>query len=169
MKLNLEFAEPMLVRWRELMPRERLIIAVAGTVLLLLIVYSAVWLPWHRELARLRVSVPLAQEQLELMRNQATLIQRLRANRSAAPANVNLLTLVEQTAAAAGLKQTISRLEQDGVNGVRISLDETDFNTLLGWLDTLQTQGAQVENASFDARPTTGVVNARLLLRAAGK
>jgi len=167
--MKLEIVDQLLIRWRELMPRERLLIAGGGVLLLVVIVYAALWLPLRHDLARMRASVPLERGQLDLMRQQAQLVQRLRSSRTRGASSGNLLTLVEQTSVSQGLKQAITRLEQDGSNGVRVSLDEVDFNALLSWLDHLQKQGARVENATLDARPTAGVVNARLLLRGAGK
>ena len=155
--------------WRGLQPRERLLISVAGGFVLLASLYGFLWSPLQRELARLRVEVPKAAEQVQWMRSQTGRIKQLR---TAAPTQMNtggLLSYIEQSATAYNIKQNIKRVEPDGANGARVTLDGVSFNSLVNWLANLHKQGAvRVENATFEAQPAPGTVNARLLLRAAG-
>lgn len=167
--MNTELIDRAVAAWRGLQPRERLLIAVAGGFVLLVSLYGFLWSPLQRELARLRVETPKAAEQLQWMRSQAGRIQQLRA---AAPTQKNaggLLSFIEQSATAYNIKQNIKRVEPDGANGARVSLDGVSFNSLVNWLANLHKQGAvRVENATLETQPVPGTVNARLLLRAAG-
>lgn len=164
-----EYLEVILTRWRGLQPRERLVLATGSVVLALMLVFVLVWLPLQRDISQLRLSIPKEQSQLALMRVQATLVKRLRAAGSTRKTTGNLLATLEQSATSHGLRPHISRMEPEGANGVRLSLDGVNFNTLLGWLDELQRQGGmRVENATMEAQPEDGIVNARLLLRRPG-
>jgi len=76
----------------------------------------------------------------------------------------SVLTLVEVSANAAGLKSALSRVQPEG-QGARLSFDQVGMDALLGWLaDLEQRQGLQVTQLAFDVSDTTGMVSARLLV-----
>jgi general secretion pathway protein M len=155
-----------LTYWRTLSARERLILGGGATALLLVLLYSAAWAPLQQDLARLRVSVPKAHEQLQWMRSQENRVRQLRANAPATSQAGGLLSFVEQSAKSHGVQQSIKRTEPDGASAVRVALDGVAFNSLVGWLAHLQKQGGlRIDNASLEPLPTPGMVNARLVLR----
>jgi len=157
-----------LERLRALPPRDQLMYA-GGAAAVLLILFLSLWLPMHRELVRLRSAVPQEKVQLAQMQVQAMEINQLRASGRMPRAGGSLMAMLEQSATASGLRGRITRMEPDGGNGARVSLDGVNFNALVGWLGNLQTQGGvHVEKAAFESQPSPGVVNARLTLRGAG-
>lgn len=164
--MNTEWIQRGVALWRGLQPRERLIVGGGGAALGVLFFYLLLWAPLHRDLARLRTDVPKAAEQLVWMRAQAGRVNQLRA---AAPTQLKsggLLGFVEQSATAFNVKQNIKRIEPEGSNAVRLVVDGVSFNSLVSWLANLHKQGGvRVDNASFEAQSTPGIVNARLLLR----
>lgn len=166
--MNLAFLAPYRTWWEGLMPRERQILAVGGVVLLFFVFYLLIWAPMQRDLTRLRASVPEDRSKVALMRAQSAQAQQLRARLPTATQRGNLLSMLEQSASARGLRQSINRMEPEGANGARLILDEVSFNALLSWIADLQGQGIRVENATIQKRPTAGLVQARVLLRAPG-
>ena len=157
-----------LERLRALPPREQLLYG-GGAAAVLLILFLSLWLPMHRELARLRTAVPQEKVQLAQMQVQAMEINQLRASGRVPRTGGSLMAMLEQSATASGLRGRITRMEPDGGNGARVSLDGVNFNALVGWLGNLQTQGGvRVEKATFESQSSPGVVNARLTLRGAG-
>ena len=157
-----------LERLRQLSPQQRIIYLSTATGVLL-ILYVSLWLPVQRELSRLRTAVPQEKTQLAQMQVQAMEVNQLRASGRQPMAGGNLLAKLEQSATVSGIRPRITRMEPDGSNGARLSLDGVDFNALIGWLGNLQTQGGvRVEKATFEAQATAGMVNARLVLRGAG-
>jgi general secretion pathway protein M len=155
-------------RLRNLPQRERwMVIGVAAGLLILL--YLALWLPWQVEINQLRTTVPQEKIQLAQMRVQAMEISQLRASGRVPASGGNLLANLEQSATANGIRGHITRMEPDGTNGARLSLDGVHFNALITWLASLQGQGGvRIEKATFEAQATAGTVNARLVLRGAG-
>lgn len=154
-------------RLRNLPQRERWMVIGAG-VGALLILYLSLWLPMQREVSRLRLSVPQEKIQLAQMRVQAMEISQLRASGRVPLAGGNLLANLEQSATANGIRGRITRMEPDGANGARLSLDGVHFNALITWLAGLQGQGGvRIEKATLEAQ-AAGTVNARLVLRGAG-
>jgi len=157
-----------LTRLRNLTPQEQLIYF-GGAAAVLLILYLSMWLPVQRELSRLRTAVPQEKTQLAQMQIQAMEINQLRASGRSPMTGGNLLARLEQSATTSGIRSRISRMEPDGSNGARLTLDGVDFNALIGWLGNLQSQGGvRVEKATFEPQATAGTVNARLVLRGAG-
>ncbi len=156
-------------RWRALHPRERVALAGGGTLALILLGYALLWVPVQRDLSRLRVLVPKEHEQLLVMRAQAQEIARLRARAPVSANAGNLLTTLERSATEHQLRQYITRMEPDPSNGVRVSLDAVAFDALLRWLADLQRDASvRAQNVSITAQAEAGMVNARLLLLAAG-
>ncbi len=156
-------------RWRALQPRERVVLAAGSTVALILLGYALLWVPMQRDLARLRVLVPKERAQLLSMRAQAQEIARLRAQTPASANAGNLLTTLERSALEHQLRQYITRMEPDPSNGVRVSFDAVGFDALLSWLADLQRDASvRAQNVSITAQAQPGMVNARLLLLAAG-
>lgn len=158
-----------LVYWRGLAARERVILLGGGILAVLLLAYGLLWLPLQRELRLLQVEVPKEYEQLQWMRAQTG---RLKILRSAAPSALQkngILSFVERSAQAYNIRQFIKRIDPDGANSARLAVDGAPFNKLVEWLDNLQKQGGvRIESASLEPQSTAGIVNARLQLRAPG-
>src|SRR4030067_2088559 len=140
MNLKDAFRQFSLDRLRQLPPRERmmLLVAVGAAVLLL---YLTLWLPWQRDLSRLRVAVPQQKVQLAQMRVQAMEINQLRASGRMPLSGGNRVANLEQSATTSGTRARITRMEPDGTSCARLSLDGVDFNALIGWVAQLPKHG----------------------------
>lgn len=164
-----QLLEQLYARWRTLQPRERIVLGSGGTLALVMLGYALLWVPLQRDLSHLRTAVPKERAQLMQMRTQAREIAALRARAPAAGNSSNLLSTLERSAQEHKLRQYITRMEPDPVNGVRVSLDAVGFSALLQWLADLQKQsGVRADTATIAAQADAGMVNARLVLRAAG-
>jgi len=164
--MKTEFLNPLRDQWNKLAPGERRL-AIAGSIVVgIALLYVLLWLPVQKELARLRVSVPEERVQLQRMRLQAASIQPLRARSGAKPAAGTLLSVIDQSASARGMRSFVTRMEADGSSGVQLTLDAVPFNSLISWLADLQdSHSLLIENASLDAHTAPGTVNAKLKLR----
>ena len=164
--MNTEFLNPLREQWSKLAPSERRLAMIGGVLLGIALLYTLLWLPVQKELTRLRVSVPEERAQLQRMRAQAASIKPLRARSGAKPAPGTLLSVIEQSASARGLRGFVRRMEADGGSGVQLTLDAVPFNSLLSWLADLQdSHSLLVESTSLDAHTAPGTVNAKLKLR----
>jgi type II secretory pathway component PulM len=155
-------------RLRNLPQRERWMV-IGGAIGLLFVLYLSLWLPWQSGINKLRATVPQEKIQLAQMRVQAMEISQLRASGRMPATGGNLLANLEQSATANGIRGRISRMEPDGTNGARLSLEGVHFNALITWLASLQSQGGvRIEKATFEAQAAVGTVNAHLVLRGSG-
>lgn len=155
--------ESYLARWRTLEPRERRAVAGGVAITLILLAYVLIWAPLSADLTHLRHAVPRDRARLVVMRREAATVRRLRASAPKA-AGTNLMTLIERTAVAGGVRSAIVRMQPSGRYGARIVFDHVDFNVLVLWLTNLQLQGIHVRRASIDRRTAAGEVSASLTL-----
>ncbi len=76
----------------------------------------------------------------------------------------SILSLVNNTAKAKNI--ALKRFEPEGKRGLRIWLDQAHFNSVIDWLETLESQkGITIEQISID-KVSPGFVNLRAVLKA---
>ncbi len=155
-------------QWAQLPERSRQLASAGGILVAVLLLYTAIWAPLQKDVARLRTSVPRDAADLTWMRMQAPIAKTMRAKTSTTTSGM-LLPAVEQSATAYGVRSFITKIEGEGNNGARVSLDAVPFTSFVTWISEMQaSQGAIVEDASIEALATPGVVNVRLRLRTGG-
>ena len=154
-------------RWNGLPAPTRQWVVAGVVVIAALLLYSAVWLPLGRDLDRLRVTVPREAEQLNWMRAQTPTAKTMRTRMTATTGPA--LPTIEQSATARGVRAYIVKLDAEGNNGARLTIEAAPFNALMVWISEMQaSQGILIDDATIEAHATPGLVNARLRLRTGG-
>jgi len=130
--------------WLSLQARERLILGVGAIGVALILLFAMLLQPLHKALGHMEQALPGLRINLTWMRQQSEAIQLSGGRVSSAPqkgAGQSLLSVVEQTARRAQLKQAIQQMTP-AANGteVRVVLDEANFNQWLRWVDELYKQ-----------------------------
>ena len=150
-------------RYRALEPRERLLLHVAGGVVLAAILYAAVFSPAYQYREASLARYALQQDRLEWMRSHEADARRSDGeSRSSAP-NRSLLTLIDATAREANVRLTRYRPEGDG--SVNVVIQDQPFNDVLRWTGLLVRENLRIVQVAIDAEDAEGVVNARLSIR----
>ena len=146
--------------------RERQVLALGAVVLVLILVYTLVWVPWHDALRRLRIQVPAKQTTLSSMQEQAKQAKpllKLQNNKS--NNDVPLLTVVENTAATAKMRDVIRRMSPGDQEGqVKVWLTEASFDSWLLWLEQLRKEAVEVVSSTI-SRSEGEKVNIRMTLQ----
>lgn len=152
--------------WNSLGDRERVLIS-GGTVLILAVLgYLLVWEPFQSSHRRLQQSVAEQRADLAWMRQAAREIQRLSDASRPKSDGRSLLTLVDQTARAAGLGAALKQMTPQGDDKLSARLDAVEFDRLLPWLGALEFEyPITLLNLSVDRTETAGLVNARVILQ----
>lgn len=152
-------------RFAALEPRERQFL-ISGTVALAAIVlFLAIVQPlWqYRERASDRVAA-----QRELVAWMRGAVGVLRERGPAAPAvntDGSLLALADTSARAAGLAQSMRRIQQDGENAVRVRLEAASFDSVVLWLDNLEKRsGVVASEMTVERAEGAGLVDVTLTL-----
>ena len=154
--------------YQGLQQRERQLVLAASTVIIITVLYLTIWEPIHQGIEDQTQKYQTQADILDWMQTAAIEVRTLQAS-GAAKRRTNssqpVTLLVENSAATAGLKPYLSKLESTSEKGARITIDAASFDQLLLWLNTLQTQyGITVSSANLDRNSTPGAVNARMTL-----
>jgi type II secretory pathway component PulM len=140
-------------------PRERLILAVAAVVAVVLVLWLSLK-PLRTQSDALRASVASKQR---LLVN----LQQIDGP-SDAPATrgggETLVVVINNTSKQHGIDLTRSR--PDGPDGVQVTFGNAPFDTLMEWLISLESEyGVGVESAQFTSTRQQGIVNGQVMLR----
>jgi len=151
--------------WAGLAPRERLILLAGSVFLLVMAFWLVIWEPLIAGRAELRQEVrTLSAEHLWMEQVVEDVRLRARMSQGETSSSGSVLTLVEVSANAAGLKEALSRVQPEG-QGARLSFDQVGMDALLSWLaDLEQRQGLQVTQLALDVTEARGMVSARLVV-----
>ena len=78
----------------------------------------------------------------------------------------SLLGTIDSTAKSNQLANALKRVQPDGENKARVTLDGAQFDKVVRWLENLQRQqGIVIVTSSVEKQSEPGLVNVRLLLQ----
>jgi general secretion pathway protein M len=148
-------------------PRERMMVTGGAALLVLLVLYLLIIEPLSSSYSALSQKVTQQQETLVWMRQAAQQVQALKRTSVGAARGLggrSLLAVVDQSMSAAGMGNSVKRIEPDGSKGVKVWLESAAFDTMIVWLGNL-TRSYQIETSLITIEPVgNGQVNARLTL-----
>ncbi|NOX75293.1 MAG: type II secretion system protein M [Gammaproteobacteria bacterium] len=153
-------------------PRERYMVLIGAALLIVLLIYVALWEPLVNKVDDLRASTAKQEVTLAWMRGSAQEARRLRgASGGTKPiaSGQSLLSLVDRTAKAGRLGDALKRVQPDGDKKVRVWLEGANFDDLIRWVAQLeQRQGIAVISSVFEAQEEGGRVDGRLVFEVMG-
>jgi len=153
--------------WLNLQARERSIISIGATLLILMLLYLYVWEPWHKAIEKYREELPQKRADLQWMKAQGDLASRLKGIKKPdnSASGQPLLTVVERTAQQAGLRTNIKQMTPGDKPGeVKIWLSQISFDKWLLWAEKIKNNEA-IEVKSADIQQVDlGTVEVRATL-----
>jgi len=142
---------------------QRVIAALAGLIVLA-VLWLAVWKPisdW-RSVAHNRYQN--AQAQLDWMRANESRARALAAGNARSGGQRSLLPVITRAAQAQGVQ--VNRLQPESGGVVSVSIQTQPFNDVLQWLHQLEeNNGVTVLRLAADAQSQPGIVNAQIRLQ----
>lgn len=151
--------------WRARAPRERLVLAGGAALLALALAYAYAWLPMQHQLTQLRGTLPQLRVQAEQVQRNAEEVTRLRARPTTLRQGGSIVAIVEQRAAASGLREHIAALVPQDRNRVRVVLPRVGFDAWLAWIGDMQAaHGVRVESARIESSGEAGMVRIEAVL-----
>lgn len=154
--------------WKGLRPREQALVAGAAAFTLVVLSYLLVWEPLQQDRHDVAMRVKAHQETLAWMQQASARIKTLQSQSPSIRhqgTQRSLLSVLDDSAKRAKLRQTIQRMEPEGRSGVKLRMEGVAFDALVQWLGTLEAQyGVQVARANLTRTDAPGRVNARLSL-----
>jgi type II secretory pathway component PulM len=146
-------------------PRDQAVLRWGAMAALVLLVLALV-LSLQQRVGAARTRVDTKQQDLAFLRQVGPTIAT--AGPVAAPPGnqESLVVLIDSSARESGLAKAISGSQPVGDGGLRIQLEQADFNLLVAWLARLGSQhGLRIESATIDGGPQPGLVNAAVVIR----
>ncbi|PCC99874.1 type II secretion system protein GspM [Halopseudomonas pelagia] len=154
--------------WAGLAPRERVILIAGMMVLAGLLIWLAIVEPLADGRSSLRGEVAALSADHDWMQQVAAEVRRRASSQAGAGAigagNGSVLTLVEVSANASGMRSAMTRVQPEG-QGARLWFDSVSFDALVSWLAELETrQNLRISQLAVDAGEAPGLVSARVLV-----
>lgn len=149
--------------WSQRNQRERVILSIGGTVVLLGLLYGLAFAPALSGREQLARSLPQLRQQVAQMQSMASEASGLAANKSATAS-----TPMSRESLEALLEQKGLKAQSVAVTGdtARLTLPSASFSTLLDWVDeTQKSAGVQLVDANVVALSQSDMVSATLTLR----
>jgi general secretion pathway protein M len=146
-------------------PRERRMVLFGAVAAVLLVIVATV-VPLQRSVAAVEQRVERKRDDLQWLRSMAPQLAGLQRT-APPPLRESLVVLVDRTARESGLAKSLVGSQPSGDGGLNVRLDQTPFDSLIGWLAQLRERyGVRVDAATIDAGKGSGNVNATLVLHA---
>lgn len=150
-----------------LQPRERMLVLGGGVLLLLVAIYLLALAPFYAAVNSRAERVAKKEGDLAWMRSVGGEVLALSASGPAASqrSNESLVVLIDRSARECGLGSSLTGQTPTGENGIRVRLEQAEFDKLVVCLGSLQqTQSVTIESANIDRTGKPGFVNASLVL-----
>ena len=144
-------------------PRDRLIVVVVGTLVVLGLLYALLWYPLETRLARAERAIETKTETLEFLQAGAARLAASgggdgeRRTSDKAP-----YLLIDEVIRNAGINPP-ERVEPNGADGARVQFSEVAFDRLVMVLAELELYGLEVANMTL-TRKEEGTVSARFTM-----
>jgi general secretion pathway protein M len=156
--------EKFLLFWQARNPREQKVLALGAGLLLLALLYAYLWQPMNQERERLRTQLPAMRGALAAMKDQGREIAQLKTG-TAATERLPLAQIIDQSAAAAGVKEKLTQVTPLAPDRVQVTLNSVAFDKWLAWLKALQGEHAvRVESAQIAAAGDPGNTRVQAVL-----
>jgi general secretion pathway protein M len=160
-----------ILEWFEqLAPRERIMVAACGVVVVIALLWLAVIQPIFAGSARLEERVAEKQAQLTSLQEIASQVRPGQASQrsSVQGRNESIVVIIDRTTRNRQLAAYLKRNQPEGDTVVRLRLEGAPFDVLVEWIGELQqTYGMTAATANVDLAGS-GRVNCTLLLSRTG-
>lgn len=142
-----------LALWQQRTRREQRLLIGMSLLLLVGIIWYALWQPWLRREAQWQQTIVKEQTTLRWMQQQTPQLRLLAQQKPAAGSAVKEALSAVIMREATRLDLAIVRLQPQGAR-VNVTLPPCTFQALMSWLDVLGRQGIHTSSLAVSAHPT---------------
>lgn len=148
--------------------RERNMVQVAGSVIIIFMVYLVIIEPISSTYEKNKKNVSAALETVEWMKSAAQEVKRLSGGKGGTnrpQGKQFLLSTIDRSARKSGLASVMKRVQPEGETGVRVWFEDAAFDELIKWLATVESKhGLSVNEINIEQTESIGLVNVRVFL-----
>lgn len=151
--------------WAARAPRERMMLAGGMAAAIILLLYVLVWDPIQTSRARLATELPKLRAQAAQLRLDAEQAEGLRGRIKSNDSGRPLPSVIDTSAKAAGLRDSIKQIQSLSNDRTQINLSNVGFDALVQWLAGLgASDGIAVETMNASAASQSGRVQVESLV-----
>ena len=152
-------------RWyRSLPSRDQMIVVTLAWAVGFFLAYLMIWKPIQENLASSESSFNASKRELAFVYENEAAARKLSRNNSKSSGGGSILTAVNSSSRQYGL--SLKKFEKEGDNGLRIWLENADFNKAMTWFGNLQQRNKiSLSQISVDKQNASGLVNIRAVLK----
>ncbi len=154
-------------RINALQPRERIIVIGGALLVLVTAIYVFGLGPLYAAVNAQAQRVEQKEGDLAWLRSVAGEVAMLSASAPSrpGPSNESMVVLIDRAARECGLGSSLVGQTPNGEHGIRVRLEDAEFDKIMVCLGTLQQiHAVDVESATIDRTGKPGLVNANLVL-----
>jgi len=147
--------------WKQLEPRERLILGWGGVIVALILFYAFVWQPWHKSINSMQDSIQTMRSDLVWVRQHGEILSNggKGLEKKVKGAKQSLLSVIETTAKKHKVRKSIQQMvPSNNDSQVRVVLEDVNFNNWIKWVDILANQYG-VNTLDVNAERSSGKPN----------
>jgi general secretion pathway protein M len=157
--------DDLLKRFNALQPREQMLVATAGGLIGIALLYLIFFGPLATNLAKRQDRVARKEQDIVWMQSAANAVRVAAANRAGATGGESIVVVINRSAQQAGIVNSLTNQSPQGETGIRVRLEKVNFDALVMWLGLLDQQfDVHIENANIDRADKAGLVNATVSL-----
>lgn len=158
--------------FNSLAPRERIMVSAAAVVVVLAILYLALWEPLNTSVEQLHKRVRQQKQLVAWLHQKEPRIKELRAKKGQTAPKAqgdSILSIINRSSEKAGLRSSIKRIQPQNDQLVRIWIEEATFNDVVTWLHRLDRQyGISVNTLDLKPASHMGQVKGNMRLHRPG-
>lgn len=148
--------------------RERTLVQVTASIVVLFMLYLIILEPISSNYAKNKKNVAMATETLAWMHSAALEVKQLQGGGSLTERPQGkqfVLSMVDRSAKTSGLGGVMKRVQPEGETGVRVWFENAAFDELIKWLAIIESKhGLSVNEINIEQTESTGLVNVRVFL-----
>lgn len=145
-------------------PREKMIVAIALVVMVVIGTHALIIEPYQLRVAELRDAIEQQREDLDWMRSAVARIPATATASGGAAISGTLASFIDQVVRSQGLAGQLTQMSPVGSDEIRMRYSEVDFNRLIGFIAEVNASGLEVRDMRISPADTPGIVDSNIVL-----
>ena len=144
--------------------REKMIVALALLVMVVIGVHSLVIEPYFLRVDELQTELEQQRADLDWMRSAVASLPAESAARNSVQINGTLANFVDQAVRRQGLSGQLTQMSPVGADEIRMRYSAVDFNQLIGFIAQVTASGLDVKDIRISPGDIPGIVDSNVVL-----
>ena len=159
----MELVDTIKARWQGLQAREQQVLRLGAVIFGLLLVYLFIIDPVYSGRDEAEQRLQATRQALAVVQQQASDLKTSSAG-AGTPGSGPLLTKVESSAQAEGLRGALKRLQPGGNDQIEVSLEGASYQQVMQWLGKLRSEGIRAQRVDIQVDRQSDLLQAQLVL-----